>query len=68
VNQRVLQKQLKNAGCVTYVANHGGEALDQLRNSWFWAGKMNDPNVAQINVVLMDQVSSFRRILTLRSR
>jgi CheY-like chemotaxis protein len=59
VNQRVLQKQLKNAGCITYVANHGGEALDQLRNSWFWAGKEDDPDVAQINIVLMDQVRLF---------
>jgi len=55
VNQRVLQKQLKNMGCVTYLANHGGEALDQLRNSWYWTGKLDVPDVAQLNVVLMDQ-------------
>jgi len=57
VNQRVLQKQLKNMGCITYVANHGGEALEQLRNSWFWSGRHDEPGVAHINVVLMDQVS-----------
>jgi len=57
VNQRVLQKQLKNMGCITYVANHGGEALEHLRNSWFWSGRHDEPGVAHINVVLMDQVS-----------
>lgn len=55
VNQRVLQKQLKNLGCITYVANHGGEALEQLQKSWYWTGKLKDPDVAQLNVVLMDQ-------------
>lgn len=55
VNQRVLQKQLKNLGCITYLANHGGEALDQLRNSWYWKGKLGVPDVAQLDVVLMDQ-------------
>ncbi|KAJ9648274.1 hypothetical protein H2199_001127 [Coniosporium tulheliwenetii] len=68
VNQRVLQKQLKNQGFATYVANHGGEALDQLRASNFWHdhGKVNNTtnNSANnksgaeplhLNVVLMDQ-------------
>ncbi|KAF1988615.1 hypothetical protein K402DRAFT_419437 [Aulographum hederae CBS 113979] len=36
VNQRVLQKQLKNLGFTTHVANHGGEALDRLRQSTYW--------------------------------
>jgi hypothetical protein len=66
VNQRVLQKQLKNMGCITYVANHGGEALEQLRNSWFWTGRQDEPGVAHINVVLMDQVRG-EKVYLLRS-
>ncbi|KAF2483414.1 hypothetical protein BDY17DRAFT_250480 [Neohortaea acidophila] len=57
VNQRVLQKQLKNIGTEVHVANHGGEALDKLRQSTYWA----DPATAtpgaklELGVVLMDQ-------------
>ena len=36
VNQRVLKRQLQLSGNKTYVANHGGEALDKLRRSRFW--------------------------------
>ncbi|KAK3329062.1 hypothetical protein B0H66DRAFT_12272 [Apodospora peruviana] len=36
VNQRVLQRQLQLSGNKTYVANHGGEALEKLRRSRFW--------------------------------
>ncbi|KAK4220068.1 putative histidine kinase [Rhypophila decipiens] len=36
VNQRVLQRQLQLSGSNTFVANHGGEALDKLRRSRFW--------------------------------
>ncbi|KAI9689825.1 MAG: hypothetical protein M1822_009707 [Bathelium mastoideum] len=43
VNQRVLQKQLRNMGCETYVANHGGEALDRLRESTYWRGNQRAP-------------------------
>ncbi|RFU33268.1 hypothetical protein B7463_g3087, partial [Scytalidium lignicola] len=52
VNQRVLQKQLDNIGFLTKVANHGGEALDALRLSTFWAGKENDG--MELSVILMD--------------
>ena len=61
VNQKVLQKQLRNMGCVTYVANHGGEALEKLRQSWFWhdppargAGDDGEKPL-ELDVVLMDQ-------------
>ncbi|KAK0618174.1 hypothetical protein B0T17DRAFT_495772 [Bombardia bombarda] len=37
VNQRVLQRQLQLSGNNTYVANHGGEALENLRQSRFWS-------------------------------
>lgn len=53
VNQRVLQKQLRNNGCITHVANHGGEALDKLRESTFWSVPAQD--AIQVDVVLMDQ-------------
>ncbi|KAH8813261.1 hypothetical protein F5884DRAFT_671834 [Xylogone sp. PMI_703] len=52
VNQRVLQKQLNNIGFLTKLANHGGEALDVLKTSTFWAGKENDG--VEFSVVLMD--------------
>lgn len=52
VNQRVLQKQLRNLGCVVYVANHGGECLDQLRETNFWAGC--EGNGKELTVILMD--------------
>lgn len=53
MNQRVLQKQLNNIGCITYVANHGGEALDRLRESWFW--KDHAPEAIVLDVILLDQ-------------
>ncbi|KAK3693522.1 putative histidine kinase group protein [Podospora appendiculata] len=36
VNQRVLQRQLQLSGNNTYVANHGGEALEKLQQSRYW--------------------------------
>ncbi|KAK4231249.1 histidine protein kinase [Podospora fimiseda] len=36
VNQKVLQRQLTLSGNNTLVANHGGEALQELRKSKFW--------------------------------
>ncbi|KAK4136817.1 hypothetical protein BT67DRAFT_460860 [Trichocladium antarcticum] len=36
VNQRVLNRQLQLSGSKTFVANHGGEALGELRRSRFW--------------------------------
>lgn len=52
VNQRVLQKQLRNLGCVVYVANHGGECLELLEKSSYWAGRETDG--LEITVILMD--------------
>ena len=51
VNQRVLQKQLKNLGTQVHLANHGGEALEKLRQSTYCA----DGGALQLGVVLMDQ-------------
>ncbi|TVY92252.1 Hybrid signal transduction histidine kinase K [Lachnellula willkommii] len=52
VNQRVLQKQLKNIGFTTVVANHGGEALDVLKTSRFWTGHEKDG--VDLALILMD--------------
>ncbi|MCJ1468477.1 hypothetical protein MMC07_007106 [Pseudocyphellaria aurata] len=52
VNQRVLQKQLSNLGCVVYVANHGGECLELLEKSYYWAGRETDG--FEVTVILMD--------------
>ncbi|PSK53101.1 Hybrid signal transduction histidine kinase K [Elsinoe australis] len=54
VNQRVLQKQLKNLGCVVQVANHGVEALDKLKQS-SWARSPIGGEGKPLSVVLMDQ-------------
>lgn len=52
VNQRVLQKQLRNLGCVVYVANHGGECLELLEKSSYWVGREADG--LDVTVILMD--------------
>jgi CheY-like chemotaxis protein len=62
VNQRVLEKQLKNLGFTCFVANHGGECLDRLRESRFWHENASASPAEQksmtalgLSVVLMDQ-------------
>ena len=60
VNQNVLERSLKKLGVIVYVANHGGECLDRLKDSTFWKDNQGDKSRAgahliQINVVLMDQ-------------
>jgi CheY-like chemotaxis protein len=52
VNQRVLEKQLRNLGFMTELANHGGEALEFLKTSHFWSGKESDG--VELAVILMD--------------
>lgn len=52
VNQKVLQRQLRNCGNNTFVANHGQEALDTLQRSRLWAGQESEG--VHISVVLMD--------------
>jgi len=54
VNQKVLQRQLHNHGIQTTVANHGGEALEALKASTFWASPQQSP-LEDISVVLMDK-------------
>ncbi|KAM5355443.1 hypothetical protein ACJ41O_002089 [Fusarium nematophilum] len=52
VNQKVLQRQLRNCGNNTFVANHGKEALQTLEQSRFWVGKESEG--VDISVILMD--------------
>jgi CheY-like chemotaxis protein len=52
VNQKVLAKQLQKIGCIVYVANHGGEAIDRLMSSRFWKGK--ETSGIELDVILMD--------------
>nr|POF17036.1 hybrid signal transduction histidine kinase k [Quercus suber] len=52
VNQRVLQKQLKNLGVEVHLANHGGEALEKLKQSTYWHDAEQG---LELGVVLMDQ-------------
>lgn len=51
VNQKVLQKQLKNLGTEVHLANHGGEALEKLLQSTY----CSEGGTLQLGVVLMDQ-------------
>jgi len=52
VNQKVLAKQLPKMGCVVYLANHGGEAIDRLQSSRFWKGK--EISGIELDVILME--------------
>jgi len=49
VNQRVLAKQLRNLGMKIAVANHGGEALEYIRNTKYCIADGND-----LSLILMD--------------
>jgi CheY-like chemotaxis protein len=61
VNQRVVQAQLKKAGCVVYIANHGVEALEIIRESDLWhenvgtasSGGGSD-DIKHLDIILMD--------------
>ncbi|KAI0178807.1 hypothetical protein GGR52DRAFT_569718 [Hypoxylon sp. FL1284] len=52
VNQKVLQRSLRNVGNSTKVANHGGEALEVLQQSRYWTGMEDSGD--DISVILMD--------------
>ncbi|KAK4626329.1 Hybrid signal transduction histidine kinase K [Fulvia fulva] len=55
VNQKVLQKQLKNNGTEVHLANHGGEALEKLMQSTYWLDSKPTDQKLELGVVLMDQ-------------
>jgi CheY-like chemotaxis protein len=57
INQKVLAKQLRGAGCVVHVANHGGEALDFLAKTTLWDSgcTSNEDNTRmELSLILMD--------------
>lgn len=55
VNQKVLAKQLRKAGCIVYLANHGGEAIEKIQRSTFWHNSSSSTaEVIEISVVLLD--------------
>ncbi|KAF2199914.1 hypothetical protein GQ43DRAFT_375115 [Delitschia confertaspora ATCC 74209] len=53
VNQKVLQRQLQNHGITVYVANHGGEALEKVKESQYW--KENGSDAIDVGIILMDK-------------
>ena len=57
INQRVLSRQLRNAGCVVHIANDGVEALEFLGESdsrWLRNGNEKKKDRLIIDVILMD--------------
>ncbi|KAL9620473.1 MAG: hypothetical protein Q9160_005058 [Pyrenula sp. 1 TL-2023] len=52
VNQKVLAKQLTKMGCITAVANHGGEAIEKLQQSTYWRGQ--ERTGQELGLILMD--------------
>lgn len=66
VNQKVLQKQLRNIGFMTEVANHGGEAIEALKTSTYWSGMEGTGN--DLAVILMDLEMPFMDGLTCTRR
>ena len=51
VNQKVLAKQLRKAGYVLTIANHGQEALEAIEKTALWSG---NTGVGGLDVILMD--------------
>ncbi|RKF59355.1 hypothetical protein OnM2_060027 [Erysiphe neolycopersici] len=70
VNQRVVQKQLFKAGHVVYLANHGTEALEVLRQTEVWhentGGKYLDIILMDWEMPIMDGLTCSREIRRLQ--
>ncbi|KAG0646584.1 Sensor histidine kinase [Hyphodiscus hymeniophilus] len=56
VNQKVVSKQLRKAGHVVHVANHGEEALDFIKRSEYWhtVEEGGSERGIPLSVILMD--------------
>jgi CheY-like chemotaxis protein len=54
INQRVVLPQLKKAGCVVYIANHGVEALEIIRESDLWHENVDKKDIKHLDIILMD--------------
>ncbi|KAJ8102773.1 hypothetical protein POJ06DRAFT_245589 [Lipomyces tetrasporus] len=63
INQKLLQRQLQNAGFVTLIANHGQEALDLV-----CSGHNPDCCVMDCEMPVMDGVEAVQKIRELESR
>ncbi|KAL2062733.1 hypothetical protein VTL71DRAFT_5805 [Oculimacula yallundae] len=54
INQKVLSKQLRSAGCIVHVANHGGEAIDFLAKTALWHDCKKSGIGINLSLILMD--------------
>ncbi|TGO85106.1 hypothetical protein BPOR_0431g00080 [Botrytis porri] len=56
LNQKVLVKSLRKEGYGVNVANHGGEALEFLKETTFWVGEGGEEGNSKkpLNLILMD--------------
>lgn len=54
INQKVLATQLKKIGCIVSVANHGGEAIDHIKQTTFYKDVDQTTPPKAIDIVLMD--------------
>ncbi|QSZ30945.1 hypothetical protein DSL72_000504 [Monilinia vaccinii-corymbosi] len=54
INQKILSKQLRSAGCIVSVANHGLEALEFLEKSTFSTTLPEGDTGIPCNILLMD--------------
>ena len=61
VNQRVLAKQLHNLGCVVYVANHSGEALDFFQKTNRWNDTKSPTEGQELSVIMGDAGNGWAR-------
>ena len=70
VNQKVLGKQLRKAGCTVHVANHGQEALDFLHLTKLWKdidrGEDLDIILMDLEMPVMDGLTCTRKIRELQ--
>ena len=53
INQKVFSQQLRKAGCVVHLANHGVEALQFLENTTFQT-RVDKQTAIPLSIVLMD--------------
>ena len=54
INQRVFARQLRKAGCIVHVANHGEEALRFLQTTTLNRDESRPAEPVPISIILMD--------------